>query len=166
MKRILSTLFCIAIVCILTSTAATAATTVQAVVTTAIGPIPGSNPDGSIPLISAGNGLSIATDPDTGSVLAGPPKLLDFTIVKPMDKSTPLLYQAAVAAVSLPSVVIDFKDNSTTYFRVTLTNCIITRVQNSNRDASQTPTEAVSLNYQSITWDHIPSGETASWTRP
>jgi type VI secretion system secreted protein Hcp len=94
-----------------------------------------------------------------------------FVITKSVDKSTPLFFQALVQNETLRSVEIFFwrpdqQGREVNYFKVTLTNAIITSSamklpSTLDPTASQPLAEEISFVYQKITWTYTDGNITA-----
>ncbi len=91
------------------------------------------------------------------------------TMIKPLDKSSPLLGKAISENETLTC---EFSFYRTTraginecYYKVKLTNAHIAaihlRVPHTVNDSEGQPEEALDLNYESITWEHCTAGTSA-----
>ena len=100
-------------------------------------------------------------------------------IIKPIDKSSPLLMKALVDNENLPEVEIHFFTPSaagaeTNYYTITLTNANVSEVKpymlmNRNPDYMKYPEmEEISFTYQKIMWTFVKGGITAEddWEAP
>jgi type VI secretion system secreted protein Hcp len=93
-----------------------------------------------------------------GGVSIGALGFGDLAFTKPVDKSTPLLYEALAQGGGIPSAEIDFvqtSSNATLFYKVTLGNAYITSLSTGASGGETTPTENVSLFYSQITWSYI-----------
>ncbi len=103
-----------------------------------------------------------------------------IVIVKEIDKSTPLIYQALVTNENLPTVEFKFwklddTGKETQYFTIKLTNANIASVEQLNQNSDTRPDlnnfaeyEQVAFTYQKIEWTWVDGGITAmdDWETP
>lgn len=144
-----------------------------------VGNIKGDNADGSIVGLACEH--SVITPRDASSGLpTGRRQHKPFTIVKSLDKATPVLYQVLVTNESLPTVSFQFfkpggsDGKPVLYYTVTLTNAVISSIRDwkpNTRDLSADRAgdlEEVSFVYQKITWTYAEGGITATddWAAP
>jgi len=97
-----------------------------------------------------------------------------ISITKPIDKATPLLFQALVSNENLPNVELRFfKPDPKTgkeqmYYTIELTNASIAGIGQSQAVGDPMPLEEVSFTYQKIVWTWTDGGITAEddWETP
>ncbi len=81
----------------------------------------------------------------------------DFTVIKALDSSSPLLAQKASQGEAIPSVLLTLVRTGAgapvPYMTYTLTDVIISSVAPSGSKESEWVTESVSFNYARITWE-------------
>jgi type VI secretion system secreted protein Hcp len=96
---------------------------------------------------------SIATGGGGG---AGKATVRDFTLVKTVDKASPVLMKNALSGTHIPTVEFEVTrasgDGDTTYLKYEFMDCFITnyRVSGSGLEGDQVPTESMSLNFAQI----------------
>jgi type VI secretion system secreted protein Hcp len=143
------------------------------------GDIQGDNADGTIAGLASEHSIVSPRDPASG-LPTGRRQHKPFTIVKSLDKSTPLLYQVLVTNENLPTVTLKFYKPAVAggkpvvYYTVTLTNASISSIRDwkpNTRDLSADRAgdlEEVSFTYQKITWTYADGGVTAEddWEAP
>lgn len=103
-------------------------------------------------------GVSIDRPVDSGRT--GAAKLENFKFGKEIDKSTPLLMRALVAAGNYPRVQIEFTKRiatgqEVTYMKYELENVVITSYSMSG-DSDAAPLETVSLNFEKVKITYTP----------
>ncbi len=90
-------------------------------------------------------------------------------IQKPIDKSSPLLGKA-ISENELLTCILDFYrinrfGSQEIYYRIKLTEATIKNIRlhspNSLRESGAQPTESISIDYKSITWEHPEAGTSA-----
>ncbi|QLK59735.1 type VI secretion system tube protein Hcp [Enterobacteriaceae bacterium Kacie_13] len=90
-------------------------------------------------------------------------------IQKPIDKSSPLLGKA-ISENELLTCTLDFYrinrfGSQEIYYRIKLTEATIKNIRlhspNSLRESGAQPTESISIDYKSITWEHPEAGTSA-----
>ena len=91
---------------------------------------------------------------------AGRVNVRDIQITKKLDKSSPLLQQAAVTGKHFQKVVLVLRKagadaNNAVYYRVTMSDVFITRdAVNGGSGGSTTPTESLSLNFTKVLFEY------------
>jgi type VI secretion system secreted protein Hcp len=92
---------------------------------------------------------------------AGRANLQDLTIMKVLDKTSPLLFDHCVTGNILPTIDLFYDkpvgDSQADYFKIELTDALITSVQLSG--SSENPTESVSFAYQKVVVAYNPEGD-------
>lgn len=123
---------------------------------------------GWIDVLSMDHGISRVISLQNAAVTTTPAFHGELEFIKPMDISTPFLYDAATHGGPINSVEIDFTRNTPTavlFYKIMLSQVYVTGMS-SSADSS-TPTDSVSLFYEKIAWSYIQvNGQyTASWDR-
>lgn len=160
----MKTLLFLLATCIATLPATRAAEPIHVFITgETSGEIQGGNPDQSIACLAFEHTVVSLRDAASG-LPTGKRQHKPLTIVKPIDKTTPLLYAALCRNENLPEVVIQFYhppvagEQPTPYYTITLHDARISSVRNwkpNTRDLSADRAgdlEEVSFGYQRITW--------------
>jgi len=89
---------------------------------------------------------------------ATPPTLSEVVIVKQTDKSSPKLMEACATGQPLPQVVLTVRKAGTTqpeYYKVTLSDCLVSSYQSSGNAGNDRPTESISFNYTQIEFEYL-----------
>ncbi len=89
---------------------------------------------------------------------AGKVSFQDFTITKKLDKSSPLLFQAAASGKHFPTIVLAFAKKTggknLDYLKFTFQNVLISSVAD-GQSAQQVPSEQVTFQFQKCTEEYI-----------
>lgn len=128
--------------------------------------------EGSIMVIAANHEIMSPIGNSSGAAV-GKRVHKPFVIVKELDKSSPLLYQAMVSNEVLSSWQLDFfgvtaNGLETKNYTVVLTNALITDIRfvlPNTKDADTAklnPFETIEFTYQSIQWTWIDGGVTST----
>jgi type VI secretion system secreted protein Hcp len=92
---------------------------------------------------------------------AGRANLGDLTIMKVLDKTSPLLFDHCVTGNILPKIDLFYDkpvgDSQADYFKIELTDALITSIQLSG--SSENPVESVSFAYQKVVVAYNPEGD-------
>lgn len=87
--------------------------------------------------------------------------LNDLIITKKLDKSTPKLMEICAKGQVLPELVLDMVDNGRVYYKVTLNDVKISRIQTESIcDPDCKLVDEVSISYSKITWEYWDSAGT------
>jgi type VI secretion system secreted protein Hcp len=99
-----------------------------------------------------------------------------FTLIKPIDKASPLIAKAFINNNSIEEVKLTLYDESkkraskhTPMMTITLRNATVTEINHSDiKSDDKVPTEKISLTYQNIVWEWVDTGVTAEddWNTP
>jgi type VI secretion system secreted protein Hcp len=155
--------------------AAPAAEPVESIITGRDGPITGEGREGSVMVLGFEHEIVSPRDPASGQA-TGRRQHKPVRIVKPIDKSSPLLYRALATNEVLPTVEFRFRrptdKGAAVYYTVTLTNASISSVRQwkpNTRDLSADRAgdlEEVSFIYRTITWRYEDGGieHTDTWS--
>jgi type VI secretion system secreted protein Hcp len=115
--------------------------------------IPGESIDnahaGWIDVQAVGSGIARPTDLTTSNWDA-------LRVIKPIDKSSPLLFRACAAGEVIPRAILELvrgQPERRRYYRIVLENVLISSVHTA-AEAGDVPTEQVSLNFSKITWTY------------
>jgi type VI secretion system secreted protein Hcp len=127
-------------------------------------PGPSTSKTNAIDIMSFSWGASMAHVIGPGSSgsesRAGRANLADLNIMKVLDKTSPLLFDDCVTGNILATVTLFYDkpvgDQQEDYFKITLTNALITSVQQSG--SSENPVESLSFAYQQIKVSYNPEG--------
>ena len=106
--------------------------------------------------LSFSQGLSVAYSPTGGT---GKPSFSELNLLKTTDKATPLLYSYCAQGRHVPQAVLTFRNsgaNPFEFYKITLTDVVITSVQTSGSAGGDKPTESISLNFAKIEWRYVP----------
>lgn len=93
---------------------------------------------------------------------SGKAEFADIHIVKQIDKSTPTLVNHCATGEHIPTALITVrkagggKDGGKEYYKITLTDVLVSSVSNSGNNSSDVPMEEVSLNYGQIDIEYAP----------
>jgi type VI secretion system secreted protein Hcp len=83
-----------------------------------------------------------------------------ITIVKTMDKASPVLMQKVSSGQSLGTAELNFmttdSGGNSVYLKFTMTDCIVTSFSPSSSGGEGGPTETVTFNYKSAKWEYVP----------
>lgn len=118
---------------------------------------------------SQGVSVPISAPVGGGGGTAGKPSFSDIAITKITDKATPLLYLSAAQGEHLQQAVLTVRNSGATpfeFYRITLTDVIISSVQTSGSSGGERPTESISLNFTRIEWRYIPQNPDGSAGTP
>jgi type VI secretion system secreted protein Hcp len=95
---------------------------------------------------------------------AGRANLQDLTIMKVLDKTSPLLFDDCVTGNILASVILYYDkpmgDQQEDYFKIELDNALITSLSHSG--SSENPVESVSFAYQKVKFSYNPENADGS----
>jgi type VI secretion system Hcp family effector len=89
----------------------------------------------------------------------------DFNITKVVDKASPNLYKYCATGKHIPTIVMELtsaNDTAHTYKKVTLTDSVVSSVQQggaSNSEGSR-PSESISFRHAKIEWEYTPFDNT------
>lgn len=126
---------------------------------------------GEIPIIGYGEGNSTPYDPASG-LATGARRYRPISFTKEADKSTPKLHEACSNGTHLDEVVIRFYSSpsdptGTEYYKITMTNVLISSYQTGGSSGDIVPVDTISLNFGQIEWTHTdvsgPTTATDSW---
>ncbi len=108
--------------------------------------------------LSFSQGLSLPFSPAGGGT--GKASFSELAISKIVDKATPLLYSYCAQGRHVPQAVLTLRNSGGTvpfeFYRITLTDVVITSVQTSGASGGDKPSESLSLNFARIEWRYTP----------
>ncbi len=131
--------------------------------------IPGESADDKhkdwIDVLSYELGATLPVELGQGGQLTGKASLSDFSIVKPLDKSSPKLYESLTTGKHIKEVIIELTKTTGVkqkYMEYKLTDVIISSILTSGSSSGQDPSplEQVSFNYGKIEWKYTELDET------
>jgi type VI secretion system secreted protein Hcp len=104
-----------------------------------------------------GTSRSITT-PAGGNREASSPSISELTITKKLDRSSPALFLNAVGgSAAIETVTLELVDttNSAVFYRLTLSDVLVSSQSNSGATGSDKPTETISLNFTKIKMEYF-----------
>jgi len=113
-----------------------------------------------------------------GGTQTGRPQFTDISFSHQLDKASPLLMLRCAQGTVIPTAVLTCRTvgaaSSLVFYKITLTDVIVTSVSVGGASGGDRPTETFSLNYARIEWEYIPQLPTggsgtpvrASWNIP
>ena len=113
-----------------------------------------------INLLSFSQSVSRNADPTGGG--AGVAKFEDMQFTKYLDKATPLLMLHCANGQPIREAILVCRKAGSTggapveYYKITLTDVLVTSVSTGGSSADVVPTETLSLNYSKIAWEYTP----------
>jgi type VI secretion system secreted protein Hcp len=112
---------------------------------------------GWIEIASMQAGIANTVTLGSGGIIAGKPTRSDLVVTKFLDRSSPQLFLGCATGTRYPTVTLELatpnnEGTSLTYYKITLSNVIVSSLATSA--AGERPTESVSLSYEKITTDY------------
>lgn len=113
------------------------------------------------------NSSVIGSGSSGGETRSGRANVSDLSIMKVMDKTSPLLFDHCVSGDLIKKVEIQYDkpvgDKQDCYFKIVMTNALITSVQLSG--SSENPTESVSFAFSTVKVSYNPEkdGKLTGW---
>ena len=113
----------------------------------------------AIDVLSFSFGASMSTSNHTGGQMsAGKASVSDLTVMKMLDKTSPDLFQHCVTGDFIKKVELIYEkamgDKQEDYFKITLTDALITSLQSSG--SSENPMESLSFSFQKVQYAFNP----------
>jgi type VI secretion system secreted protein Hcp len=112
----------------------------------------------AIDVLSFSFGASMATSGAGGQMSAGKAHVQDLSISKMLDKTSPDLFQHCVTGDFLKKVELIYEkamgDKQEDYFKITLTNALITSIQSSG--SNENPIESLTFAFQKVQYGFNP----------
>jgi type VI secretion system secreted protein Hcp len=105
----------------------------------------------------------------TGQPTSSRPCFSDISLVKHVDKASPVLFQYAVNGKHIPTAVITVRkrgENPVEYLTLTLTDVLISSVSSTSTDGADAPAESISFNFQAILISYTPQSSDGTPQRP
>jgi type VI secretion system secreted protein Hcp len=105
-------------------------------------------------------GVTNSTTLGLGGIQAGKAVGSDLVITKNLDKSSPKLFLSCAQGVIQPKVTLELTQKTgvdqeeVLFYRITLTNVIVSSLVTAGITVGQRPTESVSFSYQKITTEY------------
>lgn len=90
---------------------------------------------------------------------AGGPQFSDISFTHQLDKASPLLMLRCAQGTHIQTAVLTCRTvgaSSLVFYKITLTDVVVTSVSVSGASGGDRPTESFSLNYARIEWEYIP----------
>ena len=100
---------------------------------------------------------------------AGKATFSDISVLKNLDKASPLLYLHCAQGKHIPSATLFLRksgENPLEYFVIKLTDVIVSSVQTSGSSGGGVPTESLSLNFRTIEFTYTPQKADGSADAP
>lgn len=113
------------------------------------------------------NPVTLGTGPG-GGISAGKSTASDLVVTKFLDRASPALFLGCAIGTRYPTVTLELTNSSydgvpLTYYKITLSNVIVSSLSSSS--GGERPTESVALSYEKVTTDYYlqdPKGGTPS----
>ena len=122
-----------------------------------------------IVVLSFSQGVSVPPSLPGGTG-GGKATFTDLSIVKQVDKSTPLLYQRSAQGTHFPQAVLTLRSvggSQVEFYKITLTDVLISSVQTGGSSGGDNrPVETLTLNYAKIEWQYVPVNADGSAATP
>jgi type VI secretion system secreted protein Hcp len=99
-----------------------------------------------------GMGRAISSPVGGGPRETSPPSFSELTLGKPVDSTSTSIFLNAVSTTSIPTVTLVVADTTTNaiYYRLTLSEVLVSSQSHSGSSGGSKPTESVSLNFTKI----------------
>ena len=122
-----------------------------------------------INLLSFSQSVSVDIDPTSGR--PGTAKFEDIQFTKYLDKATPLLMLNCASGKHIPTATLVCRKAGTgaapvEYYKITMTDILVSSVSTSGSAGDPVPTETLSLNFTKIEWEYIPQSADGSVEPP
>jgi type VI secretion system secreted protein Hcp len=105
------------------------------------------------------------SDPSGGGGETGKATFADISFAKRLDKASPKLYEHCASGKHIPTATLTVRrdgEQGFEYYKVTLTDVLISSVSTGGSAGDVVPTETLSLNYGRIEWEYVPQKEDGS----
>jgi type VI secretion system secreted protein Hcp len=130
-----------------------------------------------IEIASFSMGIARPAPAGGGGTQTGRAQFTDISFSHQLDKASPLLMLRCAQGTQIPTAVLTCRTASASpfvFYKITLTDVIVTSVSVGGASGGDRPTETFSLNYARIEWEYIPQLPTggsgtpvrASWNIP
>jgi type VI secretion system secreted protein Hcp len=110
-----------------------------------------------IVILSFSHGIS--NTPVAGGGGTGKASFSDLSLTKTIDKSSPQLFLHCAQGKHIPSAILTLRKaggNGIEFYTITLTDVLISSVQNGGSSGGALPVETLSLNFTKIEWRYVP----------
>jgi type VI secretion system secreted protein Hcp len=100
---------------------------------------------------------------------AGKVSMQDLSLVRRLDKASPQLMLACATGKHFPEAVLVCRksgDPAVEYYKITLSDVLVSSVQTGGSAGDTVPTESVSLNFTKIKWEYVPVDATGTAQEP
>lgn len=100
---------------------------------------------------------------------AGKAVLQDLTLTKWLDKASPLLMLKCAQGTHLPTAVLTVRkagEDRLEYYKITLSDVLISSISSEGTSSGDRPTESLSLNFSKIEWEYTPQKADGSADTP
>ncbi len=107
--------------------------------------------------------------PTGGGQTTARPQFTDISFSHQLDKASPLLMLRCAQGTHIPTAVLTCRTvgaASVLFYRITLTDVMVTSVSIGGASGGDRPTETFSLNYTRIEWEYIPQLPTGGTGTP
>ena len=107
--------------------------------------------------------------PTGGGQTTARPQFTDISFTHQLDKASPLLMLRCAQGTHIPTAVLTCRTvggTSVAFYRITLTDVMVTSVSIGGASAGDRPTESFSLNYAQIRWEYVPQLPTGGTGTP
>jgi type VI secretion system secreted protein Hcp len=116
---------------------------------------------GEVELLSFSWGLNQPSSSSGSGSGAGKVIMQDFHFTRRLDKASPLLMRACATGQHIPSVVLvcrksNGSEKPVEYYKITLTDVLVSSVSTGGSTSDDRPTESVSFNFTKIEWEYVP----------
>jgi type VI secretion system secreted protein Hcp len=105
-------------------------------------------------------GVSNTTDPTATIPSPGIPQISSISLMKKVDKTSPILIQNCNMGTSMTTVTLDFEqrgETATVFYKITLDGAVINSVQQSGAaGGDDNLTESVTISFRRIKWSYTP----------
>ena len=104
-----------------------------------------------------------------GGTQTGRPQFTDISFSHRLDKASPILMLRCAQGTHIPTAVLTCRNvgaRQDVFYKITLTDVLVTSVSVGGASGGDVPTESFSLNYAQIQWEYIPQLATGGMGEP
>ena len=112
---------------------------------------------GSIEVLSWSWGASNPTSVGSGGSGSGKVSMHDISIMKRIDKASPMLYQLFKSKKRVRNMVLTVNNGGSVYLKLTMSDVMVSSYGLSSQGNDQ-PTESVSFNFEKVKVDYVSEG--------